>query len=138
MNIKKIFWFSLGMICLGIAYVGVIVPGIPWSTPSFLAMLCFAKSSDRWYNYLMNHKLFGPFLKQWSEKKVYPTKLKWIMFVSMLLSLVILIVTTQNWKLCLGVGLFMAVCMVWAMRYPGSEEEYDRRKNSKLRIGWMK
>jgi len=137
-NIKKIFWFSLGMICLGIAYVGVIVPGIPWSTPSFLAMLCFAKSSDRWYNYLMNHKLFGPFLKQWSEKKVYPTKLKWIMFVSMLLSLVILIVTTQNWKLCLGVGLFMAVCMVWAMRYPGSEEEYDRRKNSKLRIGWMK
>jgi uncharacterized membrane protein YbaN (DUF454 family) len=126
------------MICLGIAYVGVIVPGIPWSTPSFLAMLCFAKSSDRWYNYLMNHKLFGPFLKQWSEKKVYPTKLKWIMFVSMLLSLVILIVTTQNWKLCLGVGLFMAVCMVWAMRYPGSEEEYDRRKNSKLRIGWMK
>jgi uncharacterized membrane protein YbaN (DUF454 family) len=138
MNLKKILWFSLGMICLGIAYIGIIVPGIPWSTPSFLAMLCFAKSSDRWYNYLMNHKVFGPFLKQWKEKKVYPTKVKWIMFVSMVVSLIILILTTQNWKLCLIVAFIMFLCMLWAIRYPGSEEEYERRVQSGEKIGWFK
>lgn len=134
----KAVWFCLGMLCLGIAYLGTIIPGLPWTTPAFLAMLCFAKSSDRWHNWLLNHKLFGPFLKRWQEKKVYPTKIKWIMFISMVISLGILIVTTGNWKLCLGVGLFMAFWMIWAIRYPGSEEEYERRKQLGLRIGWMK
>lgn len=126
------------MLCLGIAYLGTIIPGLPWSTPAFLAALCFAKSSDRWHSYLMNHKLFGPFLTQWQEKKVYPTKVRWIMFVSMVVSLGILIVTTHNFKLCLGVGLFMFFTMVWALRYPGSEKEYNRRKTLGLRIGWLR
>lgn len=138
MNFIKALWFCLGMLCLGIAYLGTIIPGLPWTTPAFLAMLCFAKSSDRWHNWLLNHKLFGPFLKRWQEKKVYPTKIKWIMFISMVISLGILIVTTQNWKLCLGVGLFMAFWMIWAIRYPGSEEEYERRKRLGLRIGWLR
>jgi uncharacterized membrane protein YbaN (DUF454 family) len=101
-------------------------------------MLCFAKSSDRWHNWLLNHKVFGPFLREWNEKSVYPTKVKWIMFISMVISLIILIVTTQNWKLCLGVGLFMAFWMIWAMRYPGSVQEYERRKAQGLRIGWLR
>jgi len=135
---RKGIWFVLGMLCLGLAYLGTIVPGLPWSTPAFLAMLCFAKSSDRWHNWLLNHKVFGPFLREWNEKKVYPTKVKWIMFISMVVSLIILIVTTQNWKLCLGVGLFMAFWMIWAIRYPGSVQEYERRKALGLRIGWLR
>jgi uncharacterized membrane protein YbaN (DUF454 family) len=99
-------------------------------------MLCFAKSSDRWYNWLLNHKLFGPFLREWNEKKIYPTKVKYIMFISMVISLTILIITTQNWKLCLGVVLFMAFWMIWAIRYP-SVKEYERRKALGLRIGWL-
>jgi len=137
-NLKKAFWFVIGMFFLGLAYLGTIVPGLPWTTPAFLAMLCFAKSNDHWHNWLLNHKLFGPFLREWNEKKVYPTKVKWIMFISMVFSLIILIVTTQNWKLCLGVGLFMAFWMIWAMRYPGSVQEYERRKALGLRIGWLK
>ena len=138
MNLIKALWFVIGMLFLGLAYLGTIVPGLPWTTPAFLAMLCFAKSSDRWHNWLLNHKLFGPFLREWNEKSVYPTKVKWIMFISMVISLLILIVTTQNWKLCLGVGLFMAFWMIWAIRYPGSAQEYERRKALGLRIGWLK
>lgn len=137
-KIIKGIWFVIGMACLGIAYLGTIIPGLPWTTPAFLAMLCFAKSSDRWHNWMMNHRLFGPFLKQWQEKKIYPTKVKWIMFISMVISFGILAATTQNWKLCLGVGLFMAFWMIWAIRYPGSEQEYHRRKTLGLRIGWLK
>lgn len=135
---KKIICFSLGVFCLGIAYLGTIIPGLPWTTPAFVAMLCFAKSSDRWHNWIMNHKLFGPFLKRWQDKKVYPTKIKWIMFISMVISLGILIVTTQNWKLCLAVGMFMLLGLIFALRYPGSEDEYERRKRLGLRIGWLK
>lgn len=135
---KKAFWVSLGFIFLGIAYIGVITPGIPWSTPTVIAAYCFAKGSERWHNWIMNHKLFGPFLRNWSEKRVFPTYGRWAMVATMDVSLIVLWFTTQNWKLVLGVGLAMLLCGVWAWRYPASVEEYDERKAQGKKIGWFK
>ena len=137
-KIKKAFWFTLGMVFLGIAYIGVVTPGIPWSTPTVVAAYCFGKSSERWHNYMMNHKLFGPFLRNWSEKRVFPIAGKWAMVATMDVSLIILWFTTHNWKLVMGVGLGMLLCGVWAWRYPHSPEEYQRRKDAGEKIGWFK
>ena len=54
-KIKKYLWFTAGILCLGIAYIGIVVPGIPWSTPSLGAAYCFARSSERFHNYMLNH-----------------------------------------------------------------------------------
>lgn len=137
-KIKKALWFIVGMFFLGVAYVGVITPGIPWSTPTVIAAFCFAKSSKKWHDYMMNHKLFGPFLRNWSEKRVFPIYGKWAMFATMDISLIILWFTTHNWKLVVGVGLLMMLCAVGAWRYPESTEEYDRRKAAGRKIGWFK
>lgn len=137
-NFKKALWMTLGFICLGVAYIGVITPGIPWSTPTLGAAYCFAKSSERWHNYLMNHKLFGPFLRNWSEKRVYPTKIKWMMAISMDASLIVIWFTTHNWKLVAGVAIGMLLCAIFAWRYPGSKEEYQRRKDAGEKIGWFR
>jgi uncharacterized membrane protein YbaN (DUF454 family) len=137
-KIKRAIWFALGMICLGIAYIGVVTPGIPWSTPTVGAAYCFAKSNKKWHDWIMNHPLFGPFLRNWSEKRVFPTYGKWAMVITMDVSLIILWFTTSNWKLVAGVGLGMALCAVWALRYPSSPEEYDQRKADGRRIGWFK
>jgi uncharacterized membrane protein YbaN (DUF454 family) len=137
-KIKKILWCTLGFLFLGLAYVGIVTPGIPWSTPTVIAAFCFARGSDRWHNWIMNHKLFGPFLRNWSEKRVFPTYGRWAMFITMDISLIILWVTTQNWKLVLGVGLGMLLCGVWAWRYPASVEEYEERKITGKKIGWFR
>lgn len=138
MNIRKTVWTVLGIIFLGIAYIGTIVPGIPWSTPCILAAWCFSKSSDRFHNYMLNHKLFGPFIRNWRDNRVYPTKVKWIMFICMDISLIIIWVTTQNLVLFISVALFMAFWMIWAIRYPGTIEEWQRRKAAGEKIGWFK
>ena len=129
---------SAGFLFLGIAYIGVLVPGIPWSTPSLIAAYCFGKSSERFHNYMMNHKLFGPFIKNWKDGRVYPNKVKWIMFICMDASLVIMWFATQNWKAVLGMGVFFALILLWASRYPGTKEESDRRKAAGEKIGWLK
>jgi uncharacterized protein len=136
-KIKKAFWFTLGMLLLGVAYIGVVTPGIPWSTPTVGAAYCFAKSSDRWHNWIMNHKLFGPFLRNWKEKRVFPTYGKWAMVITMDLSLIILWVTTQNWKLVGAVALGMLICAVWALKYPSTVEEYELRKKEGRKISWF-
>jgi hypothetical protein len=137
-QIKKYIWLSLGFVFLGIAYIGIVTPGIPWSTPTVAAAYCFSKGSDRWHNWIMNHKLFGPFLRNWSEKRIFPLAGKWAMVATMDLSLIILWFTTNNWKLVVGIGFFMLVCAVWAWRYPSSVEEYQRRKDAGEKVGWFK
>ena len=137
-KIKKAIWMTLGFICLGIAYIGVVTPGIPWSTPSLIAAWCFSKSSERWHNYIVNHKLFGPFIRDWQGGRVFPTMAKWAMFICMDVSLLIIWFTTYNVKLTMGVGLFMLFWMIWASRYPGSKEEAERRKAEGKKLGWFK
>ena len=129
---------AAGFLFLGIAYIGVIVPGIPWSTPSLIAAYCFAKSSKRFHDYMLNHKLFGPFIKDWAEGRVYPAKVKWIMFLSMDASLVIMWFATHNWKAVAGMSVMFALILIWASRYPTTKEESDRRKAAGEKIGWFK
>ncbi len=122
---------------LGVAYVGVVTPGIPWSTPSVAAAYCFSRSSKRWHDWLMSHRLFGPFLRNWGEKRIFPTYGKWAMVISMDMSLVIVWFTSRSWKLVAGTAFLMFVCAVWAFRYPGSLEEWQRRKAAGERTGWL-
>ena len=121
-KIKKHLWFTAGILFLGIAYIGVIVPGIPWSTPSLIAAYCFARSNKKFHDYMLNHKLFGPFITNWSDGRVYPNKIKWIMFICMDVSLVIMWFATQNWKAVAGMGLMFALILIWASRYPSTKE----------------
>lgn len=135
---KKALWLGLGFILLGIAYIGVVTPGIPWSTPTVGAAYCFGKSSDRWHNWIMNHPLFGPFLSNWSEKRIFPMYGKIAMFITMDISLIVLWFSTYNWKLISGIGFGMVICMAWAFKYPSSTEEYEIRRANGKKIGWFK
>lgn len=138
MNVRKTLWFSAGMLFLGIAFVGVYLPGLPWSTPTVIAAYCFAKSSKRMHDWLYNHPLFGPFLTGWTEKRIFPTKFKYFMLATMSSSLAIMWFTTGNIKAIIWTGAFMAGVAVWGWRYPGSEEEYQRRVDAGKRIAWLR
>src|SRR6056300_744608 len=96
--IKKYLYMALGFACLGMAYVGVVVPGIPFSIFLVIAAWAFAKSSKRMHAWLYNHKYFGPFLTNWTQKKVFPTKMKYMMIAVMTSSAVFLWFSTGNIK----------------------------------------
>jgi uncharacterized protein len=138
MKLAKILWFTLGVILIGIAYIGLIMPGIPWSTPTVAAAYCFAKSNDRMHKWLYSHKIFGPFLLGWQEKRIFPTKAKYLMLITMASSLAIMWFTTGNIVAIGYVSIFMIVCIIWGWRYPGSEQEHERRVKEGKKIAWLK
>ena len=138
MSLKKALWFAAGIIFLGIAFVGIYLPGLPWSTPAVIAAYCFSKSSERMHRWLYNHKLFGPFLTGWSDKRIFPTKFKYFMVVTMCTSLTIMWFTTGNLVAIYWTGAFMFLVCVWGWRYPGSEAVYQQRKAAGKRIAWLK
>ena len=138
MNIKKTFWLVLGFMSLGMAYIGVVVPGIPFSIFLVFAASFFAKSSKKMHDWIYNHKYFGPFLTNWTQKSVFPTKGKYAMIIVMSSSLLFLWFTTENIKAVAWSGGFMALVAIWAWRFPGTVDEWQRRKDQGLKIGWIK
>ena len=137
-TIKRALWFSLGMFCLGLAYVGVVTPGIPFSIFLVIAAACFAKSSKKWHDWIFNHKYFGPFLTNWYDYRVFPNYAKYSMIVVMASTLIITYWLTSNVNAVLWSGIAMACVAIWAWRYPSSKEEYDERKKLGKKVAWLR
>jgi len=134
---KKFLWKCLGFISLGMAYIGVITPGLPYSIFVVFAAYCFAKGSPKMHAWIYGHPLFGPFLTNWNERRVFPTKMKFFMLAMMSTSLVIMFVTGVKPIGILSTAIFMALVAVWAWRFPGSVAEYDKRIAEGRKIGWF-
>ena len=135
---KKILWTSLGLLSLGMAYIGVITPGIPYSPFVVFAAYCFSKGSERMHRWIYNHKIFGPFLTNWGEKRVFPTKMKFFMLGMMSLSLILMFTGGVPARGIVYTAMFMACVAIWAWRFPGSVEEHQRRIDNGEKVGWLK
>jgi len=134
---KKIFWNTLGFLSLGMAYIGVVTPGIPYSPFVVFAAYCFSKGSEHMHRWIYNHKLFGPFLTNWNTKRVFPQKMKYFMLAMMSTSLIIMFVTGVKPIGIISTACFMAIVAIWAWRYPSSVAEHDKRVEEGRKIGWF-
>ena len=136
-SVKRFLWKILGFLSLGMAYVGLITPGIPYSCFVVFAAYCFAKGSPVMHAWLYNHKIFGPFLTNWGEKRVFPHKMKYFMLAMMSSSLTIMYFTGVPTRGIIYTASFMALVAIWAWRWPGSVEEHDKRIAEGRKIGWF-
>jgi len=60
---------ALGFLFLGLGFIGIFLPLLPTTPFVLLAASCFAKSSERWYRWLLANRTFGPMIKNWEEHK---------------------------------------------------------------------
>lgn len=91
MKVKSIYKYlliALGWVLVGLGVIGIFVPLMPTTIFFILAAACFAKSSDRFYNWLIYHPRFGKFIKDYREKRAMPLKSK-IISVSMMIIVIV-------------------------------------------------
>lgn len=74
MQLKKGLYIFLGLLCVGLGFWGIIIPGLPTTVFLLMATYFFAKSSPRLHNWLLNNKLFGRYIRDWQEYKSIPLK----------------------------------------------------------------
>lgn len=70
---------------VGLATLGIFLPLLPTTPLLLLAAACFANSSEKWHRWLMEHRLFGPILKNWHEHRCIPRNAKIIAVASILI-----------------------------------------------------
>ena len=76
MSIKRITFVGLGCVSLALAVIGVVLPILPTVPFSALAAFCFAKSSDRLNNWLINTKFYQNNLADFKAGKGMTVKTK--------------------------------------------------------------
>lgn len=59
-----------------LAAIGVVLPLLPTTPFVLLAAACFAKSSPRLHQWLMDSEVFGPMLADWDQKRCVTRKVK--------------------------------------------------------------
>ena len=107
---KKIILLSIGWICVGLGFMGIFVPGLPTTIFLIIALWAFTKSSKKLRIWLLNHKKFGPFLRDWQEHRVVPVRAK-ILMVILQTCVVIMVHYTFN-NLFITIGLIVILVLV--------------------------
>ncbi|HVS17710.1 MAG TPA: YbaN family protein [Planctomycetota bacterium] len=70
-------WLTLGLICVALAAIGVVLPGLPTTPFLVLAAACFLRSSRRLYERVLANPTFGPAVRAWRETGTIPAATKW-------------------------------------------------------------
>lgn len=76
MSIKRSIFVVLGCVSLALAVIGVVLPILPTVPFLALAAFCFAKSSDRLNNWLINTKFYQNNLADFKAGKGMTVKTK--------------------------------------------------------------
>lgn len=83
LRMRRILLACLGVLCVGLAAVGVVVPGLPTTIFLILATVCFMRSCPWLQRTLVETRLFGPFLKYLEPGAEMPIRAKVISLVAM-------------------------------------------------------
>ncbi|MEE3191987.1 MAG: YbaN family protein, partial [Candidatus Thermoplasmatota archaeon] len=55
-------WMLLGHVCVAIGTIGAYVPGLPTVSFYVLAAAFYARGSEKFYNWLLHHPVFGGYV----------------------------------------------------------------------------
>ena len=74
---------------MALAFIGIVVPGIPTTGPVLLAAFFFSKSSERFDNWIVNHRVFGPIVRDWRAGRGFSKRLKTTAVVAIVITFAI-------------------------------------------------
>jgi hypothetical protein len=82
-ELYRLVLIALGFIFVGLGILGAFLPLLPTTPFLLLAAACFARSSKKFYNWLLNHKVFGTYIKNYREHRAITLRGKIISLVVM-------------------------------------------------------
>ena len=115
----RALYLVLGLGFTGLGIAGAFLPLLPTTVFLILAAGCFAKSSPRLEAWILDHKQFGPLVRDWRAHGAIPRKAKVLACTGMTGGFVIFFLSAHPglW-LALGVGAALAGCAAFVVSRP--------------------
>jgi len=121
-RVIRVVLAALGLVFVGVGIAGVVLPVLP-ATPFFLlAAACFARASVRFYNWLLNHRVVGPTVREWQMHRSIPYRTKlWaiaLMLGTLAISTLFFVEGLVLQLLLAALGVLLAI---WLWRVPSRD-----------------
>lgn len=108
---------GLGFVAIGVA--GIFLPVLPTTPFMLLAAACFARSSDRFYHWLLNHRIFGTTVREWQQHRSIPRRTKWFAITTMAATLAVSVIFfVPHPELQVALALFGVVLAIYLYCIP--------------------
>lgn len=82
-RVKRPLYAAAGWLMVALGVIGLFLPVMPTTVFMIAAAWFFSRSSQRFEAWLLNHRLFGPPVRQWRERGAIPPFAKLFATVSM-------------------------------------------------------
>lgn len=82
---RRLAWFGLGWIAVGLGGLGIVTPGLPTTGFFVLAAACFARSSPRFEQWVLDLPKIGPLVRDHRAGLGMPRRAK-VMAIGMMLT----------------------------------------------------
>lgn len=79
----RAFFICLGCLSVALGVAGIFLPLMPTTPFLLLAAYLFARSSTRLYNWLLSHRLLGPYIRDYLTHRIIPMRIK-VLSISLL------------------------------------------------------
>ncbi len=117
-DLRRGLWIALAYAALGLALLGVLLPGLPTTPFVLVAAWAAARGSRHLHDWLLAHRLFGPMICDWQTRGAVSRPAKRAALGTMTLcALLLLLVSPKPWMAVLGIAC-MAVVAGWLWRRP--------------------
>ncbi|NQY35338.1 MAG: YbaN family protein [Alteromonadaceae bacterium] len=117
------FFKIVGMFFVGLAVLGAVLPILPTTPFLLVAAACFAKSSPRLHQKLLDNKVFGPMIRDWQHNRTIPLKAKCIALISIVLSVTWTCFMLNNIYIQCTVVLLVLGPFIFLLRLPLSKNK---------------
>lgn len=109
----------LGFAALGVGIVGIFVPLLPTTVFVLIAAWAFARSSERWHTWLLEHPRFGHVLRAWRDHHAMPRRAKRAALLTLAASYVVtaLVFGPFSWTALIA-GLCLAGVAIYIRHIP--------------------
>jgi uncharacterized membrane protein YbaN (DUF454 family) len=121
-GLPRLAFLVLGWMFVGLGAIGAVLPVLPTTPFLLLAAVCFARSSPRFYDWLLRSRLFGPLIRNWRETGSIPRRPKAvaIFLIATVGGSSIIFFLASPWaRLALAATLLALI--VWLLRVPTTE-----------------
>ena len=118
-RVTRFILTGLGFLSLGIAVVGLVLPGIPTTGPVLLSAYLFSRSSERFDNWLIGHRVFGPIVRDWRAGLGFSRRAKVVSVVAIAVTFSITIAFAASNGIIRVALVLLAVCIAtYILRLP--------------------
>ena len=83
----RFFWLAMGFTCLALGAAGTVLPLVPTTPFVLLSAFSFARSSPRFHDWLVNHRVFGPVIRDWNRNRSISRRAKILATVAVAVTL---------------------------------------------------